>query len=45
VRARMRELGGVTVFDLATSPERVSPIALEPGTAHWCSAMRPLYRR
>ena len=45
VRARMRELGGVTVFDLATNPERVSPIALEPGTAHWCSAMRPLYRR
>ena len=45
VRARMRELGGVTVFDLATSPEPVSPIALEPGTAHWCSAMRPLYRR
>jgi len=45
MRARMRELGGVTVFDLATSPEPVSPIALEPGTAHWCSAMRPLYRR
>jgi hypothetical protein len=45
VRARMRELGGVTVFDLATNPERVSPIALEPGSAHWCSAMRPLYHR
>jgi len=45
VRARMRELGGVTVFDLATNPERASPIALEPGTAHWCSAMRPLHRR
>lgn len=44
-RARMREPGGVTVFDLATNPDRVSPIALERGSAHWCSAMRPLYRR
>ena len=38
VRARMRELGGLTVFDLATSPGNVSPVALEPGSQHWCQA-------
>lgn len=36
--ARMRELGGLTVFDMATAPDRVSPTALEPGSQHWCAA-------
>jgi Dolichyl-phosphate-mannose-protein mannosyltransferase len=44
VRAHMRELGGVTLFDLATNPGSVSPVALEPGSKHWCSALRPLRR-
>jgi len=35
--ARMRELGGMTVFDMATHPEPGSPIALEPGSLHWCA--------
>lgn len=35
--AHMRELGGLTVFDMATSPARVSPIAMEPGSRHWCA--------
>lgn len=33
----MRELGGVTVFDMATSPQPQSPIALEPGSRHRCA--------
>jgi len=45
IRARMRELGGVTVFDLATQPGPITPIALEPGSGNRCRAMRPLYRR
>jgi hypothetical protein len=38
--ARMRELGGLTVFDMATSPGDVSPVALEPGSRHWCAPRR-----
>jgi len=36
--ARMREVGGVTLFDLATAPANVTPVALEPTTEKWCSA-------
>ena len=36
--ARMRELGGVTVFDMATHPESRAPLALEPVARHWSSA-------
>jgi hypothetical protein len=39
--ARMRELGGLTVFDMATSPQPQSPIALEPGSRHWCAPRHP----
>jgi hypothetical protein len=42
VRARMRELGGLTVFDLATAAADVSPTALEPGVTHWCEGRHPL---
>jgi hypothetical protein len=35
--ARMRELGGLTVFDMSTTPTPVTPIALEPGSRHWCA--------
>jgi hypothetical protein len=45
ISARMRELGGVTVFDLATNPGSIGTIAIEPRSAHWCAGMRPLYRR
>src|SRR5262249_7481169 len=34
--ARMRELGGVTVFDMATSPKLESPIALESVSLQRC---------
>jgi hypothetical protein len=36
VVARMRELGGTTVFDLGSHPAAAAPVALEPGTAHRC---------
>lgn len=36
IRARMRELGGVTVYDMATSPSTGTPVALEPATSRWC---------
>ena len=39
IRARMRDLGGVTVYDLAVSPSNESPIALEPGARGWCDAV------
>jgi hypothetical protein len=38
ILARMRELGGMTIFDMATSPAPASPVALEPGNRHWCAA-------
>jgi hypothetical protein len=38
--ARMRELGGVTVFDMATSPAPPTPIALEPMSWHGCGERR-----
>jgi hypothetical protein len=37
VVARMRELGGTTVYDLASHPLASSPVALEPGHARRCS--------
>ena len=36
--ARMRELGGVTIFDMATASGPIVPIALEPAKHHWCAA-------
>lgn len=36
IRARMRELGGVTVYDMAMSPSSGTPVALEPERAGWC---------
>ena len=36
VRARMRDMGGITIFDLATTPGDVSPVDLQPGSRHWC---------
>jgi hypothetical protein len=38
IRARMRELGGLAVYDLATSPGADSPVALEPTSHRWCDA-------
>jgi len=43
IAARMRELGGVTIFDMATRPEPAAPIALEPVARRWCDA-RPRAR-
>lgn len=40
VRARMRELGGVTVFDMGTAPSTETPVALEPAPAEWCDVPR-----
>jgi hypothetical protein len=40
VRARMRELGGVTVYDMGTRPAAGGPVALEPVAAQWCDAER-----
>jgi len=37
VVARMRELGGTTVFDLGSSAAVSAPVALEPGNARRCS--------
>jgi hypothetical protein len=37
VVARMRELGGTTVFDLASGAPISAPVALEPGNARRCS--------
>lgn len=38
ILARMRELGGVTVYDLGTSPAAAGPVALEPTSPGWCDA-------
>lgn len=38
--ARMRDLGGLTVYDMATRPEAAQPIALEPGSGRWCPPRR-----
>jgi hypothetical protein len=38
--ARMRDLGGVTVFDMATNPVLSNPVALEPHAPHPCVARR-----
>ena len=35
IAARMRELGGITIFDMASHPEASGPIALEPVTRRW----------
>jgi len=40
--ARMREFGGVTVYDLATTGATESPVALEPGLAPLFMAPRPI---
>jgi hypothetical protein len=36
--ARMRERGGVAVYDVATLPAAQIPIALDPTNHHGCSA-------
>jgi hypothetical protein len=36
VRARMRERGGVTVYDMGTAPASAGPVALEPTRVRWC---------
>jgi hypothetical protein len=36
--ARMRELGGMTIWDLAAAPATTPPVALEPGSQHLCAA-------
>jgi Dolichyl-phosphate-mannose-protein mannosyltransferase len=38
--ARMRELGGVTIYDLAAGPGAIQPVALEPDTRHQCIPSR-----
>ena len=40
VVARMRDLGGLTVYDMATRPEGAQPMALEPGSGRWCPPRR-----
>jgi len=46
ITARMRELGGITVYDMASAPSGGGPIALEPKTERWCDAQHriPLRR-
>jgi hypothetical protein len=44
VIAHMRESGGLTVFDLATTPGSITPAALVPGNSRRCSALHPLHR-
>jgi hypothetical protein len=36
--ARRSKIGGITVFDMATSPAHVDTLVLEPGSRHWCAA-------
>jgi hypothetical protein len=36
--ARMRELGGMTIWDLAAAPATTQPVALAPGSQHLCAA-------
>ena len=36
IRARMRELGGVTIYDAATPTSTDGPVALEPEPRRWC---------
>ena len=43
VRVGMRELGGLSVYDLGTTPDGIAPVALVPGGAHWCEARHPLF--
>jgi len=38
--ARMPENGGVTIFDMATRPERAAVVTLAPGTRELCGARR-----
>lgn len=33
--ARRSKIGGITVFDMATSPARADTLVLEPGSRHW----------
>jgi hypothetical protein len=40
IRARLRELGGVTVYDLGTSPAGDGPVALEATQPAWCDVPR-----
>lgn len=40
VRARMRELGGVTIYDLGSTAAPDIPVALEPATVGCCEAPR-----
>jgi hypothetical protein len=44
VRARMQDLGGVTVYDLASAPVVGAPVALEPAAARRCASRAPLVR-
>jgi hypothetical protein len=44
VRARMRELGGLTIFDMASTPDSINPVALEPGSKHLCAPRHPPVR-
>jgi hypothetical protein len=38
--ARMRELGGLTIFDMATKAVPSDPVALQPGSGHWRTKRR-----
>ena len=42
VIARMRDSGGVTIFDLATSPQAASPVSIEPGGSPRYAAPREM---
>ena len=33
----MRELGGLTVFDMASTPDPAGPVELEPEAGTWCA--------
>jgi hypothetical protein len=43
--ARMRERGGISVFDLGSHAGGASPVSLQPGGSPRCSALQPLLLR
>jgi hypothetical protein len=45
IAARMREHGGVTVYDMGSAPLTSSPVAIEPRSDHWCEARHPISGR
>jgi len=43
VVARRSEVGGITVYDMATAPQATRPIALDPGSRECCAARKGVF--